>query len=312
MKTVVTISPDEAAEFIKTGGLAAFPTETVYGLGANVFEEAAVLKIFKAKGRPSDNPLIVHIADLAQIEQLAAKLPPVALNFIEKFFPGPLTLVLEKSRRVTPAATAGLNTVGIRMPRSDIAKRFLGACGVPVAAPSANLSGRPSPTDWNAVYDDLNGRIDCILKGEVTEIGLESTVVDCTGEFPVVLRPGSISLEQLKKIAADTQEYQTAASEPPRSPGMRHAHYSPAAQVKIVEPADAEPSERSAFIGLTRPRGHFKLMKICAGVDEYAHSLFMFFRECDRHGVQTIHCEAVSDEGIGTAVMDRLRRAAES
>ena len=193
VKTVLTTSPDEAAEFIKRGGIVAFPTETVYGLGANVFDEKAVAKIFEAKRRPADNPLIAHIADIGQIGMLATEITESAKKFIDAFFPGPLTIVLRKTAKVPLIATAGLDTIGIRMPRSALAHQFLAACGTPVVAPSANLSGRPSPTTWQAVLEDLDGRIDCILQGDATEIGLESTVVDCTSAVPVILRGGSVS-----------------------------------------------------------------------------------------------------------------------
>ena len=181
----LTRSPQEAAEFILKGELVAFPTETVYGLGASLWDESALRKIFDAKGRPSDNPLIVHIAGLDQLDSIAATIPKSASIFIRRFFPGPLTLVLPKHPRVPLLATAGLETVAVRMPRLALAQEFLGLCGVPVAAPSANLSGRPSPTTWEAVKTDLDGRIACILVGDQTEVGLESTVVDCTGEQPI-------------------------------------------------------------------------------------------------------------------------------
>jgi L-threonylcarbamoyladenylate synthase len=177
-ETSLTTSPIEAARFIADGGIVAFPTETVYGLGANVFDAAAIAKIFEAKQRPADNPLIAHISSIDQITELASEISDSAKRLIEHFFPGPLTVVLKKSVNVPDMATAGLDSIGIRMPRSDLAREFLTACGTPVVAPSANLSGRPSPTTWQAVYEDLNGRIDCILQGEPTEIGLESTVVD--------------------------------------------------------------------------------------------------------------------------------------
>src|SRR5580765_7032200 len=188
MQTVITNSPLEAAAFIKLGGIVAFPTETVYGLGANVFDELAVAKIFEAKQRPADNPLIAHVALAEQIGELVTGISSFAHLFIDSFFPGPLTLVLKKSEQVPGIATAGLDTIGIRMPRFELAHQFLVACGTPVVAPSANLSGRPSPTTWQAVAEDLEGRIDCILQAATTEIGIESTVVDCTSEVPTVLR----------------------------------------------------------------------------------------------------------------------------
>ncbi|MEO6050861.1 MAG: L-threonylcarbamoyladenylate synthase [Pyrinomonadaceae bacterium] len=311
MNTVLTRSPDKAAEFIKRGGVVAFPTETVYGLGANVFDELAIAKIFEAKERPADNPLIAHVADLDQIGQLAVEITESAENFIHSFFPGPLTIVLQKSERVPLIATAGLDTIGIRMPRFTLAKQFLVACGMPVVAPSANLSGRPSPTTWETVFEDLDGRIDCILLSDATEIGLESTVVDCTPAIPLVLRSGSVSIEQLRFVIPETEIHQDPGVEAARSPGMRHRHYSPRAKVVVVENiADMAFETRSAYIGLTQPTVKFEHERVCRNREDYAHSLFEFFRECDRLGVGTIYCESVEENGIGVALMDRIRRAA--
>lgn len=318
MKTVLTTSPEEAAEFIRQGRLAAFPTETVYGLGANVFDEKTIRRIFEAKRRPADNPLIAHISDIAQLGELTAGTSRVALKFIERFFPGPLTIVLPKSKDVPLIATAGLDTVGVRMPGNDLAREFLKVCGVPVVAPSANLSGKPSPTTWQAVYEDLDGRIDCILQGKTTQIGLESTVVDCSGERPVVLRAGAVTLEQLREIIPGTEVYQAQDRDQPRSPGMKHRHYSPRAKVVLCGNATERervlsevPNSDAAYIGLNEPEGNFSLIKICDSVEDYAHSVFEFFRECDRRGIETICCEAVEETGIGAALMDRLQRAEE-
>lgn len=312
METVLTRSVTEAAEFIRRGGIVAFPTETVYGLGANVFDETAVEKIFAAKKRPGDNPLIAHVSSVAQIDELAREVTPYARLLITAFFPGPLTLVLPKSQRVPMAATAGLHTIGIRMPRLDLAREFLNACGVPLVAPSANLSGRPSPTTWQAVLEDLNGRVDCILRGDATQIGLESTVVDCTSDPPVLLRKGAVSYEQLRKILPEIASVGTADVNTPRSPGLKHKHYSPRAKVLVIErDSDITPGDHDAFIGIAKPSFNFKLTMICESVDEYAGSLFEFFRECDRREVEAIYCQSVPDEGIGAALMDRLRRASE-
>ena len=311
MKTVLTTFPSEAAEFIKRGGLTAFPTETVYGLGANVFDEAAVAKIFIAKQRPADNPLIAHVSDVSDIAKLVMEIPNAAQKFIDALFPGPLTVVLKKSADVPLIATAGLDSIGVRMPRNKLAREFLTACGVPVVAPSANLSGRPSPTNWEAVLEDLDGRIDCILQGETTEIGLESTVVDCTKEKPVLLRPGAVSLEQLRNVVPETAVFSGTDNADTPSPGMRHRHYSPLAKVKLVEnDSGVINAEISAFIGLKHPVNDYALTKLCGSVEEYAHSLFAFFRECDHRDIKTIYCEPVKEEGIGVALMDRLRRAA--
>ena len=313
MKTKVTESPTIAARYIQHGDSVAFPTETVYGLGANTFNEKAIRQIFTAKGRPSDNPLIVHIAQLHQLEQIAKEIPPIALALIEKFFPGPLTVILPKSVRIPSLVTAGLETVGVRMPRHSIALQFLRACGVPVAAPSANLSGRPSPTTWQAVRADLDGRIGCLLKGDPTTIGLESTVVDCTGPHPVILRAGGVTLEQLRRVIPETEIARDAESPIPKSPGHKYRHYSPRARiVTCTYPRYTITVDNAAFIGLEPPphSDTLRRMRICGNVEEYAQSLFQFFRECDQEGVETIYCQSVSQEGLGLALMDRIERAA--
>lgn len=312
MQTVLTKSPAEAAEFIRRGGLVAFPTETVYGLGANVFDENAVAKIFAAKGRPNDNPLIAHVGDLAQIKLLVSEVTPPARKFIAAFFPAPLTLVLPKAPDVPLAATARLETIGVRMPKNDLAQEFLEMCGMPVVAPSANLSGRPSPTTWQAVREDLDGRIDCILQGAMTEVGVESTVVDCTADVPLVLRAGAVTLEDLQRIVPATKIYKIEEGEKPKSPGLRHRHYSPRARVVLIdEESEIHNLKPNAFIGLSEPDGDFDLIKICVSAEDYAHELFNFFRECDRANIKIIHCQTVAEEGIGLALMDRMRRAAE-
>ena len=301
----------EAAEFIRRGGVVAFPTETVYGLGADVFNESAVQKIFEAKRRPADNPLIVHVADPKQIEIVAAEVTPSAKTLIDAFFPGPLTVVLKKRDKIPFIATAGLETVGVRMPKNETAHAFLLACGTPVVAPSANISGRPSPTTWQAVREDLDGRIECILKSEATKIGLESTVVDCTGKTPALLRPGAVTIDDLKEVVPNIAIAATG-TETTRSPGMRHKHYSPNAIVTIIEAGEPiENPEYAAFIGLHDRTEKFAVEKICLDLGEYARDLFEFFRESDRRKVGDIYCEAVPSEGIGMALMDRLRRASE-
>lgn len=312
METILTSSPDVAAAFIKRGGIVAFPTETVYGLGADIFNEAAIIKIFEAKQRPADNPLIAHVSSFDQIEELTVEISSIAHLFIGSFFPGPLTLVLPTSSKVPGIATAGLDSIGVRMPGFELARRLIEACGTPVVAPSANISGRPSPTTWQAVLEDLDGRIDCILQGDPTEIGLESTVVDCTGEVPMLLRQGAVSLAELQRVVPETIEYTQVEKDPPRSPGLKHRHYSPTATVLISDfKSEISNFKDSAFIGISKPEQTFDLLKECSSVEEYAHSVFEFFRECDRLGIRTIYCEGVPETGIGAALMDRLRRAAE-
>lgn len=313
MKTFLTESPAKAAEFIKKGRIVAFPTETVYGLGANVFDEKAVAKIFQAKRRPNDNPLIAHVGRIEDISLLAAEIPENAAKFIKAFFPAPLTLVLPKSARVPLIATAGLHTIGVRMPKNEIAREFLKACETPLVAPSANLSGKPSPTTWQAVFEDLDGRIDCILQSEMTEIGLESTVVDCTSNAPLILRTGAIGLEELRKIVPETEIYKIKKDEAVKSPGLKHKHYAPKAKVRLIQDSrfKIQDLKSCAFIGLNLPDADFDLMKICESVEDYAHSVFDFFRQCDRENISTIYCEKVEEKGIGLALMDRLKRAAE-
>ncbi len=309
--TTLTSDPKAAAEFIRSGGIVAFPTETVYGLGANVFDEAAVGKIFDAKQRPQDNPLIAHIGDIRQLEQLVEEIPDFARVLMDAFFPGPLTLVLRKSADVPAIATAGLDSIGVRMPRHELAREFLAACGTPVVAPSANLSGRPSPTTWQAVQEDLGGRIDCILQGEPTEIGLESTVVDCTGDRPIVLRQGSVTLDQIREIARNAVANQSNDGSH-KSPGLRHKHYSPNAEVVIIDDDTPVPDARSsAYIGMSDREEGFAAEQIVADADEYAKILYEFFRECERKGLETIYCEAVEETGLGSALMDRIRRASQ-
>jgi L-threonylcarbamoyladenylate synthase len=312
VKTILTLSAEQASGFICTSGIVAFPTETVYGLGGNVFDEAAVAKIFEAKRRPADNPLIAHIGELDQIRLLSNDVTAFAQKLIDAFFPGPLTVVLEKTVEVPLIATAGLDTIGVRMPRNELARDFLKACGTPVVAPSANLSGRPSPTTWQAVYEDLNGRIDCILRGEATEIGLESTVVDCTGELPHVLRIGAVTLGQLRDVIPETVMSFEGQGDAPKSPGLKHRHYSPLAQVVIVDSDDIfESRSTSAYIGIHDPDLVFGLKQIVCDAEVYAHSLFEFFRECDRKRIERIYCESVPETGLGEALMDRIRRAAQ-
>jgi L-threonylcarbamoyladenylate synthase len=313
VKTKITQSPSIAARFIQRGEVVAFPTETVYGLGANIFDEEAVRKLFIAKERPADNPLIAHIFDLSQLDQITSGIPEIAAKLIEAFFPGPLTLILPRNEKVPSVATAGLKTIGVRMPRDPIARQFLRSCAVPIVAPSANLSGRPSPTTWQAVRADLNGRISCILKGDRTKIGLESTVVDCAGETPVILRAGAVTLEELSEVAPQTKISSESDLAAPKSPGMKHRHYAPTAKVVLAPyPQYTIPTNSSAYIGLIAPPSgaSFERILICKDVEEYARELFSFFRECDERGVEIIFCQTVAEEGLGLALMDRLRRAA--
>ncbi len=312
MHTHLTTSPQEAAAYLRAGDLVAFPTETVYGLGADAFNADAVATIFTAKGRPIDNPLIVHITRLDDIALLAKDLSRDARTLIEHFFPGPLTVIVTKKTDVPDVVTGGLGTVGLRMPRHPVAQAFLEACGVPVAAPSANLSGRPSPTTWKAVYDDLDGRIACLLQGDRSEAGLESTVVDCSETTPVVLRAGVITLEQLRAVLPAIRSPEPNEPQAARSPGARYRHYAPHAQIHLVaHPREIDPHTGVAYLGLDAPTTPhaFGLVCACETVEAYAHALFDFFRRCDTAGIQIIYCQTVEPVGLGRALMDRLRRA---
>ncbi len=309
MQTTITNSVKIAADFIKKGEVAAFPTETVYGIGANAYDENAVRKIFKAKGRPADNPLIVHVARKKDIAVLAREITPSAKKIIKVFFPGPVTVILKKNEIVPDVVTASLDTIAIRMPASKIARELIKLSGVPVAAPSANLSGSPSPTNFIHVLRDMRNKIPCLLVGPSARYGLESTVIDCTGKYPVILRPGSITLEQIKKLDKNAV-YQKRTGKI-KSPGQKYRHYSPKAKVKLMKRETSNVRRESeAFIGLNKKYAKiYDVVKICRTLEEYAKNLFSFFRECDEKGIKTIYCEKVSEKGIGLAIMNRLQKA---
>lgn len=311
MKTLLTVSIPKAATFIKKGQVVAFPTETVYGLGANVYDEKAIKKIFKAKGRPKDNPLIVHITSKKDIQVLVKEIPETAKKIISKFFPGPITIILKKNEIISNSVTAGLDTIAIRMPSSKIARDLIKICGVPIAAPSANLSGSPSPTSFMHVLNDFRGKIPCILIGPNAKYGLESTVIDCTSAVPQILRPGVITLEQLRKI--DKRIKYKSKTTKIKSPGQKYKHYAPKAQLQITNHKlqIENIKDNSAFIGLAKSIGNnFAMKKICKDMNVYAKNLFSFFRECDNKGIKIIYAEKVSEKGIGLAIMNRLKKAA--
>ncbi|MEY8338571.1 L-threonylcarbamoyladenylate synthase [Lachnospiraceae bacterium 62-35] len=230
----------EAARILREGGLTAFPTETVYGLGANALDKKAAQKIYEAKGRPSDNPLIVHIADFNDIKPLIEEIPEAGRKLMEAFWPGPLTIIFRKSSLVPYETTGGLNTIAVRMPDDRVANRLIALAGVPVAAPSANTSGRPSPTTADHVWEDMNGKIDMIVDGGPVGIGVESTIVDVTEEIPIVLRPGAVTLEMLQKLLGKVEIDQAVAGPAasdvrPKAPGMKYRHYAPKADMVVVE-----------------------------------------------------------------------------
>ncbi|MFA5105495.1 MAG: L-threonylcarbamoyladenylate synthase [Candidatus Micrarchaeia archaeon] len=320
MKTIATSSLKIAANAIRRGDLAAFPTETVYGLGANALDRKAVKKIFRAKGRPSDNPLIVHIHSKGQLAQVAANVTPLAKKIIDALFPGPVSVVLRKNRLIPKEVTAGLGTVCVRMPSLRLARRFLKECGVPVAAPSANLSGRPSPTTYAHVLEDLGGRIPVVLKGPACRHGLESTVVDCTGRLPRILRSGSVPAEKIMEIAGLGIAAGGAGARAgkggvrrARSPGMKYRHYAPNGRVAIIKSPAALPKNAKAwaYIGLSKPEKTSGCAKclVARGKNDYARNLFAFFRDCDRLGAKRIYCQQVSESGQGMAIMERLLKA---
>jgi len=324
-----------AAELLREGETVAFPTETVYGLGGNALKPSAILKIFKAKGRPSDNPLIVHIADLEDLNGLVAEVSPLAETLMKAFWPGPLTLVMKKRPEVPAEVTAGLDTVAVRMPVHDLARRLIRLSGVPVAAPSANLSGKPSPTRCEDVIRDLSGRVACILCGELSEIGLESTVVDVTGEEPVILRPGGITLEMIRG-AVGSGKYDEAADrkirkgEAARSPGMKYTHYSPDAEVILFEgdpeAVAAEILKRAAAyvqggrrvgimtfderVDLYLGSGEVLSLGSAQRLDQVAQNLFQTLRTFDADKIDVVLSETVEDSGLGKAIMNRLIKAA--
>lgn len=313
--TTLTTSPNEAATHLRRGELVAFPTETVYGLGADAFQPEAIRRIFEAKGRPTDNPLIVHVVRRGQIREVAAEVPPPAERLLEQFSPGPLTLILPKHENLSSVVTAGLDTVGVRLPRHPLARSFLKACSTPVPAPSANRSGRPSPTDWEAVRDDLGGRIECILKGGRTQEGVESTVVDCTTTPVTVLRPGAVPSEDLRTVLGQIDTGDAGDERDVRSPGTRHRHYAPAAQVRLVDDPQDIPDDDldAAYIGLDPPSQPeaFRAVYVEDNLEAYAHDLFRVFRACEEKGCDVIYAQTVSSTGIGRALNDRLRRAAQ-
>jgi L-threonylcarbamoyladenylate synthase len=323
-----------AAKIIKEGGLVAFPTETVYGLGADALNAKAVLALFTAKNRPLDNPPIVHVENAADVYKLARQVPPKAEVLMREFWPGPLTLVFRRSHIVPEVTVAGLDTVAVRMPKHQVALALIKESGCPIAAPSANLAGKPSPTSAKHVFDDLNGRIDAILDGGATRIGVESTVLDVSVDPPMLLRPGGTSVEALRKVLGKVKvhPFVTAEAELPtekaRSPGMKHKHYAPKAQLVLVEGSvPAVVSKVKELAGAYKLEGKrvgvlatdetaagyeadvVKSLGSRFNLDVVAANLFRLLREFDAEGVDVIVAESVPDEGLGLAVMNRLRKA---
>lgn len=310
-----------AADLLRAGELVAFPTETVYGLGANALDELAVQKIFLAKGRPSDNPLIVHVSEATDVYKVASSVPPIAKELMERFWPGPLTLVLPKRNEISTLVTAGLDTIAVRVPNHAVALELVRLAGLPIAAPSANRSGKPSATTWQAVAEDLDGLIAGIICGEACQWGLESTVVDVTCNPPRVLRPGGASLESLREVAPNLVPYSpnSNSKDPSNSPGLRHKHYQPKAKVIVVDSSQSlvdqiPTATRCNYIGVSPPSDPtlFATVVVCEDVQQYGAKLFDFFRNSDSCGVDLLCCSSVPEIGIGVALMDRLRRASQS
>jgi L-threonylcarbamoyladenylate synthase len=315
------IKPDaltivRAARIIQSGGLVAFPTETVYGLGGNGLDESCAGRIYAAKGRPSDNPLILHIAMWQQLVDLAAEIPESAYILGRHFWPGPLTMVLKKMAIVPDATTGNKQTVAVRMPDHAVALELIRAAGCPLAAPSANLSGKPSPTTAEHVVEDLNGIIPCILDGGPTRIGLESTVIDLSGLEPVILRPGGISLEEIQAVLPNARHAQ-ANDDRSISPGTKYRHYAPKAKVMIVDrKLNPEVSidysyqgNKVGWIGESAPTGVHHLI-FPNDANFYARYYFAALRDLDQQGADLIVVESIPETGLGAAVMDRIRRSA--
>ncbi len=317
--TVLIESPREAADLLRGGGLVAFPTETVFGLGVDATNDEAVQKLFVAKGRPSSNPLIVHVADAGRWSDAAAMLTPSAEVLLAEFAPGPLTVVLPKRAEVSSLVTAGLGTVGLRIPDHPIAAEIIRLAGRPIAAPSANRSGRPSGTRWRSVLEDLDGRVDAVVQQDGPSLGLESTVVDCTGPIATVLRPGAVTTEQIRRILPDVREIVSAANRCDQpvvlSPGTLHPHYQPHASVHLVDSPTSisvARGDRAAYCGLlpVDTPDSLAMHAVYSTVGEYAAAFYEFLREADRNEVTTIYVQLAPDEGIGHALRDRQLRAA--
>lgn len=337
METIIAAADEEAVrkagEILKAGGLVAFPTETVYGLGANALDAQAAAKIYAAKGRPSDNPLIVHITDRAALDAIAAEVSWQAEKLMDAFWPGPMTLIFPKKALVPYGTTGGLDTVAVRMPSHPVARAVIEAGGGYIAAPSANTSGRPSPTKASHVYEDLQGKIEMILDGGEVDIGLESTIVDVSVKEPCILRPGYINREMLEEVIGPVKTDPALLLDDskikPKAPGMKYKHYAPRADLKIVEGREdeviaainrlaAEGSEAGEKVGIiateeTRERYQSGLVKsIGSRSDELSISrhLFGILREFDELCVTRIYSEAFDTPKMGQAIMNRLMKAA--
>ena len=309
-----------AADIIKTGGTVVFPTETVYGIGANALSGAAVEKIFTAKNRPEDNPLIVHISDLSEIEALTIDFTENAKILAKSFMPGPITLLLKKSEKIPSAVTAGLSTVGIRFPKNEIANELIRLSGLPIAAPSANISGELSGTTYNAVKAGLSGRVDCIIEGDDCDCGIESTVINVSCETPVILRPGSITYEMIKEELPSVTFHPSLLSdelflEKPASPGMKYKHYAPKAKVVLVygDIGNLKIKTGECVICFQEDIDKFEKNVYNVGskndLTEMARLIFEKMRQADTQSYSTIYVPAVAESGIGFSIMNRLKKS---
>lgn len=322
-----------AGEIIKKGGLVAFPTETVYGLGGDGLNPESSKKIYAAKGRPSDNPLIVHVSNMEDVKDIVKEVPESAFKLANAFWPGPLTMIMNKNDRVPYETTGGLDTVAIRMPNNKIALALIEASGGYIAAPSANISGRPSPTLAKYCEEDLSGKIEMIIDGGQVGIGLESTIVDLTSEIPMILRPGYITAEMLKdvlgEISIDKTIIDSSSTERPKAPGMKYRHYAPKGELtiiqgdqdKVVSFINSKAKEAKAagkkvgVIGTDATKGLYEadvVKSVGNREDEstIAHELFKVLREFDDEQIDIMYSESFDDSGIGQAIMNRLLKAA--
>lgn len=344
MKTIlakVDLSQPESAEVIQTaakilqeGGLVAFPTETVYGLGGNGLDGAACEKIYLAKGRPSDNPLILHISEFEELDAIVREISPAAKKLMDAFWPGPLTMVFPKADIVPVKATGGLDTVAVRFPSHPVARAIIKAAGLPIAAPSANSSGKPSPTRASHVEYDLNGKIDMIVDGGAAEWGLESTIVDVSGDVPMILRPGAVTKEMMEEVVGRVEIDPAILTKPaadlkPKAPGMKYTHYSPKAEVILVKgerQAVADEINRLAAMDMsngkktgvmateeTKNLYHADIILSLGSrerPEEIGANLFKLLRKFDFLGAEKVYSEVFSEEGEGMAIMNRLNKAA--
>lgn len=315
---------ERAAEILKGGGIVAVPTETVYGLAASAFSDEAIKKVFAAKGRPQDNPLIVHISDTEMLNEVAADIPDKAIELADKFWPGPFTMVLSKDKNICESVSAGLSTVAVRLPDNEITRQLIRVSGLPLAAPSANISGYPSPVSASHVIHDLNGKIDAVLCAEDCTVGVESTVVSLVSSPPRLLRPGAVTVEQLKEVLPDLVVddavlNELKSTEKAASPGMKYKHYSPKTEVVLIE---AETKAFCEYVNKTKDSvavcfyedEGIKIPKITYGSREdeatLAKSIFNVLRQLDGFTYKRAYIHAPSKKGIGLAVYNRLIRAA--